>query len=204
MRFFRAVSPRGASGFMDTPFMDSGERDLIQTALAGNPEAFEQLMNAYGMRVFAVAYAILQDRQEAEDCAQDAFFKVWRGRRQIREPEKFGAWLLAITRHAARDRLRRRAVRPETVPLTADDPAISTPPDDEADQHRRVQTLLSALPEHHRTALTLRYLEGLDYRAIEQAMDLSNGALRGILSRALETMRRGLRATAVSSLGDAT
>ena len=44
--------------------------------------------------------------------------------------------------------------------------------------------------EEHRTALTLRYLEGLDYRAIETTMGLSNGALRGILGRALGTLRR--------------
>jgi RNA polymerase sigma-70 factor (ECF subfamily) len=49
---------------------------------------------------------------------------------------------------------------------------------------------LATLPEEHRMALTLRYLEGLDYRAIENAMGLSNGALRGILGRALGTLRR--------------
>ena len=49
---------------------------------------------------------------------------------------------------------------------------------------------LGTLPEEHRTALTLRYLEGLDHRAIELAMGLSNGALRGILGRALGTLRR--------------
>jgi RNA polymerase sigma-B factor len=73
------------------------------------------------------------------------------------------------------------------------------PNDDEQEQHRRVHALLSALPERHRTALTLRYIEGLDHRGIERAMDLSNGALRGILSRALETMRRGLRSPAAST-----
>jgi RNA polymerase sigma-70 factor (ECF subfamily) len=195
--------------------MDSGERELIQTALAGDTRSFESLMHAYAPRVYAVAYAILQDRQDAEDCAQDAFFKAWRARRQVREPEKFPAWLLTIARYAARDRLRRRAARPETVPLFstgAEDAApelagetaaglAGTPGDDETEQqHRRVHALLSTLPERHRTALTLRYLEGLDYHGIEQAMDLSNGALRGILSRSLETMRRGLRAAAASSL----
>jgi RNA polymerase sigma factor (sigma-70 family) len=49
---------------------------------------------------------------------------------------------------------------------------------------------LAKLPEEHRTALTLRYLEGLDYRVIEATMGLSNGALRGILGRALGTLRR--------------
>ena len=187
--------------------MDSGEHALIQTALAGDPDAFERLMHTWALRVFAVAYAILEDRQEAEDCAQDAFCKAWRARRQVRAPEKFAGWLATITRHAARDRLRRRATRPRTVPLfsTADEhepaPEIAAGTEaaageEEMEQHRRVHAVLSTLPEHHRTALTLRYLEGLDHRAIEQAMDLSNGALRGILGRALETMRRGLRATA--------
>lgn len=183
--------------------MDSGERDLIQNALAGDAESFELLMNAYGLRVYAIAYAILQDRQDAEDCAQDAFFKAWRARRQVREPEKFPAWLLTITRYAARDRLRRRATRPATVPLTADPAATGPAYDDESDQQDRVHALLSTLPERHRTALTLRYLEGLDHAAIEQAMALSNGALRGVLSRALDTMRRGLRPASASSLSDA-
>jgi RNA polymerase sigma-70 factor (ECF subfamily) len=190
--------------------MESGERELIQTALAGDSAAFESLMNAYAMRVYAVAYAILQDRQDAEDCTQDAFFKAWRNRRQILAPDRFPAWLFAIARHAGQDRLRRRATRPRTVPIypAADAEAetisgITASPEDDAEQHQRVHALLSTLPERHRTALTLRYLEGLDHRGIEQAMDLSNGALRGILSRALETMRRGLRQAATpSSLHD--
>ncbi len=58
-----------------------------------------------------------------------------------------------------------------------------------------VQTALAGLPEQHRTALTLRYLEGMDYLSIERAMGLSNGALRGILGRALATMRKTLKST---------
>jgi RNA polymerase sigma-70 factor (ECF subfamily) len=54
----------------------------------------------------------------------------------------------------------------------------------------KLRRALATLPEEHRTALTLRYLEGLDYRAIEEQMGLTNGALRGILGRALGTLRR--------------
>ncbi len=61
----------------------------------------------------------------------------------------------------------------------------------EKEEHEvRLRRALASLPEEHRTALTLRYLEGLDYRSIETAMGLSNGALRGILGRALGTLRR--------------
>jgi DNA-directed RNA polymerase specialized sigma24 family protein len=56
-----------------------------------------------------------------------------------------------------------------------------------------VQAALAALPELHRAALTLRYFEAMDYAAIERTLGLTNGALRGILGRALATMRKRLR-----------
>ena len=56
-----------------------------------------------------------------------------------------------------------------------------------------IQTALAQLPELHRTAVTLRYFEELDYATIEQTLGLTNGALRGILGRALGTMRRKLK-----------
>jgi DNA-directed RNA polymerase specialized sigma24 family protein len=56
-----------------------------------------------------------------------------------------------------------------------------------------VQAALARLPELHRSALTLRYFEKMDYAAIEQLLGISNGALRGILGRALQTLRKNLR-----------
>jgi DNA-directed RNA polymerase specialized sigma24 family protein len=52
---------------------------------------------------------------------------------------------------------------------------------------------LASLPEMHRVALTLRYFEALDYATIERTLGLTNGALRGILGRALQTMRKRLQ-----------
>ena len=56
-----------------------------------------------------------------------------------------------------------------------------------------VRNALATLPELHRAALTLRYFEAMDYAAIERTLGLTNGALRGILGRAMETMRKRLR-----------
>jgi RNA polymerase sigma factor (sigma-70 family) len=58
---------------------------------------------------------------------------------------------------------------------------------------RSIHSALSALPEIHRAALTLRYFEEMDYRDIENTLGLTNGALRGILGRALAAMRKELR-----------
>ena len=173
--------------------MDSAERIMVMAALAGDDEAFETVIRTYSRRVYVVAYAILQDVSEAEDIVQDTFLKAHHQRGKLREPEKFPAWLLTVTRNGARDRLRRR--RPQADAETFDtlaDPNVATPGSamENAEHQAHLRRALATLPEEHRTALTLRYLEGLDYRAIENAMGLSNGALRGILGRALGTLRR--------------
>jgi RNA polymerase sigma-70 factor, ECF subfamily len=173
--------------------MESAERIMVMAALAGDDEAFETVIRTYSRRVYIVAYAILQDPSEAEDIVQEAFLKAHHQRSKLREPEKFPAWLLTVTRNGARDRLRRR--RPQADPGAFDtlaDHSVATPGSAlEKEEHQaHLRRALATLPEEHRTALTLRYLEGLDYRAIETTMGLSNGALRGILGRALGTLRR--------------
>jgi RNA polymerase sigma-70 factor (ECF subfamily) len=181
---------------------------MVMAALAGDDEAFETVIRTYSRRVYVVAYAIVQDIAEAEDIVQDTFLKAHRQRRTLREPEKFPAWLLTVTRNAARDRVRRR--KPQAGAESFDaliDPA-ATPGSamEQVERQTHLRRALATLPEDHRTALTLRYLEGLDYRAIESTMGLSNGALRGILGRALGTLRRmpALRLEMVAVAGSAT
>ncbi len=180
---------------MDSPPAD--DLAIIQTALAGGPREFEPLVRAYGLRVYAVTFSVLGSRAEAEDAAQDTFVKAYKKLRELRAPESFPAWLLSIARRQALDHLRRRRFVPlsaEAESRLADDPALA--PDgqlDAAENHARIRAVLATLPERHRLALTLRYLEGHDCRTVENAMSLSNGALRGILGRALTAMRDGLR-----------
>ena len=173
--------------------MDSAERIMVTAALAGDDEAFETVIRTYSRRVYVVVYAIVQDVAEAEDLVQDTFLKAHSQRAKLREPEKFPAWLLTVARNAARDRLRRRRPQAdaEVIDTLADHRAATPGSAMENEEHQaRLRRALASLPEDHRTALTLRYLEGLDYRAIETTMGLSNGALRGILGRALGTLRR--------------
>ncbi len=140
--------------------------------------------------LFAIAYGILQDRSDAEDAVQEAFIKAWKGRWKLREAEKFPAWLGTIVRHRARDLARKR--KPEPLPEElSDQPEELAQIEDSLGKH--LQAALAELPELHRAALTLRYFEELDYAAIERLLGLSNGALRGILGRALQTLRKRMR-----------
>ncbi|HEU5245621.1 MAG TPA: sigma-70 family RNA polymerase sigma factor [Candidatus Udaeobacter sp.] len=170
--------------------MDPSEREQHRAAIHGDREAFEMIIHTYSRTLFAIAYGILQNREEAEDVVQDSLVKAWKTRWRVRDPEKFPGWLATVARHRAHDTFRKR----RTVSLSEQliepiDPA----PADTSGLDQRLHSALATLPELHRAALTLRYFEEMDYRTIENTLGLTNGALRGILGRALASMRKQLR-----------
>jgi RNA polymerase sigma-70 factor (ECF subfamily) len=169
--------------------MDANEREIYRAAIHGDREAFEMIIRTQSRPLFAIAYGILQNREEAEDAVQDALIKAWKSRWRVRDPEKFPAWLCMIARHRARDVFRKRPAIPLDLEGTA--PSIPHPSDDQLD--RQLHSALAALPELHRAALSLRYFEEMDYATIENRLGLSNGSLRGILGRALASMRKQLK-----------
>src|SRR3982750_4196525 len=191
--------------------MDVDEQEQYRAAIHGDREAFEMIIRTHSRTLFAIAYGILQNREEAEDAVQDSFVKAWKSRWRVRNPEKFPAWLCTITRHRAYDLLRKQAqtgMEADVAPAasrwsasasrtagqrpTPASPAIFSDAD-ETERHSQIQSALASLPEVHRTALMLRYFEEMDYRTIENTLGLTNGALRGILGRALASMRKQLR-----------
>src|SRR6266478_931098 len=88
--------------------MDASEREMYRAAIHGDREAFEMIIRRHSRTLFAIAYGILQNREEAEDAVQDVLVKTWKSRWRVRDPEKFPAWLCMIARHRARDVFRRR------------------------------------------------------------------------------------------------
>ena len=170
--------------------MDASEREQYRAAIHGDREAFEMVIRTHSRALFAIAYGILQNREEAEDVVQDSLVKAWTTRWRVRDPEKFPAWLATIARHRAHDIFRKR--RNVSLSEQIAEP-IEQEPNDTTALDQQLHSALAALPELHRTALTLRYFEEMDYRTIENTMGLTNGALRGILGRALASMRKQLR-----------
>jgi RNA polymerase sigma-70 factor, ECF subfamily len=170
--------------------MEANEREVYRAAIHGDREAFEMIIRTHSRPLFAIAYGILQNREEAEDAVQDALVKAWKSRWRVRDPEKFPAWLCMIARHRARDVFRKR--RPVPQALEGHAPSCPTSPaDDVLDQ--QLHSALASLPELHRAAISLRYFEEMDYATIESRLGLTNGSLRGILGRALATVRKQLK-----------
>jgi RNA polymerase sigma-70 factor (ECF subfamily) len=170
--------------------MDPSEREKYQAAIHGDREAFEMIIGTHSRTLFAISYGILQNREEAEDVVQDSLVKAWKTRWRVRDPEKFPAWLATIARHKAHDVFRKRRTVPLSEQLTE---PIEPEPANASGLDQKLHSALAALPELHRAALTLRYFEEMDYRTIENSLGLTNGELRGILGRALTSMRKQLR-----------
>ena len=92
-----------------------------RAAIHGDREAFEMIIRTHSRTLFAIAYGILQNREEAEDVVQDSLVKAWKMRWRVRDPEKFPAWLSMIARHRAHDVFRKRRPVPfthETIETT--------------------------------------------------------------------------------------
>ena len=167
----------------------------IANALRGSHSDFEIVIRHTAGPLFAIAFGILQNPEEAEDAVQDAVIKAWNARWRVRDPSKFMPWLHAITRNTAHDLCRKRK------PVASDaDYKLPAPEKDKPDRHleqsevqEKLFNELGRLPEQHRLAVTLRYLDGMDFHSIEETMGISNGALRGILGRSIETLRHSMK-----------
>ena len=83
--------------------MEANEREQYRAAIHGDRDAFEMIIRTQSRPLFAIAYGILQNREEAEDAVQDALVKAWKSRWRVRDPEKFPAWLASVARHRAHD-----------------------------------------------------------------------------------------------------
>src|SRR3977135_922877 len=127
--------------------MEASEREVYRAAIHGEREGFEMIIRTQSRPLFAIAYGILQNREEAEDAVQDSLVKAWKTRWRVRDPEKFPAWLATIARHKARDVFRKR--RTVSLPEQVTEPIEPGPANTSALDHR-LQSALAALPELHR------------------------------------------------------
>jgi RNA polymerase sigma-70 factor (ECF subfamily) len=168
----------------------------VDRARRGDAEAFGDLVRAYQHRIVNFTRALVSDEADAEDVAQEAFMRAYRGLRGFRGGSAFKTWLYQIAANTARTHLARRRDRPERA---AGDPA-ATPeafgqPDtgenvEAAVIHRdRIDRALHALPEDLRVAVVLRDVEGLDYGEIARTLDVPLGTVESRIFRGRARLR---------------
>jgi RNA polymerase sigma-70 factor (ECF subfamily) len=182
---------------------------LVIKAQHGDRAAFERLVHATARLVYSQVVATVRDRQRAEDLTQETFLAAWRGIDTVQQPAGVLAWLLTLARNTALDgvkfdsRKKRKAVPAaasiggnEQVSAEACADEAPLPPEAlaQAEARDRALRLLEELPEEYRRPLAMRYLGGADYETIRRTLGLSDGALRGLLSRGMAVLRERMTA----------
>ena len=182
---------------------DADDRELIRRCQDGDVAAFEPLVEKYRQRVWRLAYQILRDREEAWDCAQEAFVRAFSSLSSFRGQSAFYTWLFRITVNVATDRHRSRgartrafggeAVSDEEWERTAVD--VEEGPDDAAlrsEERERIERALDSLPPKARTIIILSDIEGLSYREIAAVLNCPMGTVMSRLHNARRRLRERL------------
>ena len=182
---------------------DGGEPDdrtLVGRIASGDEGAFELAYDRHGGLLFGSLVRFLGDREAAAEVVQDAFVALWR-RAAGYDPNagSLPAWLLAIARNRAIDRLRSESRRPSLAPVTLLDDARDSDPvlDPQALADRRwadsiVRTVVSELPEAERRVVALAYADGLSQAAIADRLGVPIGTVKSRTRRALTHLRTRL------------
>ncbi|HZC99434.1 MAG TPA: sigma-70 family RNA polymerase sigma factor [Actinomycetes bacterium] len=166
------------------------EAVLVRAARHGDREAFMQLVRVHQAGVRAFAHGLLGDRVLAEDIAQEAFLRAWRGLGAFRGDAAFATWLYAITRRAALDEVRRPAVR--TVPV---DEAAALADRRGGDPVLRgdLERALGALEPAQREAFLLMVVLGLSYQEAGAMTGCPAGTVASRVFRARARLAAALR-----------
>lgn len=167
------------------------EGELIERARNGDAEAFGALVEIHAGFVRRLTRAVLHDRDDADDAAQDAFFSAWRARERFDPARAFQPWLGQIAINAARDLHRRRLIRrtdaiPESLPGKGSSPAAIT---EQADLRQRLNLALAELPERQRLALVLFEVEGYAHAEIGLLLGIPEGTARSEVFHARRRLR---------------
>lgn len=183
---------------MSTTTID--EKDLVARCREGNDDAWRELVDRFGQKVYAIAYHFTLKREDADELSQEIFLKLFENLHRYDGGFPLVAWILSVSRNLCIDRYRRRK-REKSFRFVSDEAvtALLKSDDDPASmalKKERTQMLFSALadvPEDLAEILILRDLNGLAYDEIGKALELPEGTVKSRLFRARAEVARKIR-----------
>jgi len=184
------------------PAEENDELDLVARSRQGDAAAFSVLVRRYEGKIFRLAMNITQNREDAEDVLQEAFFKAYEHLDQFQGNSKFYTWIVRIAVNQALMKLRKRksdrAVSLDEQIDTGEDTVVreiaAWDPDPEQqysqeELHKILNQAVLDLAPIYRTVFTLRDIDGLSTEETAEALDLSVPAVKSRLLRARLQLR---------------
>ena len=177
------------------PAGDKPDDILVASAREGDTAAFDELVRRYQRRIYALAYNMTSNHQDADDIVQETFAKANRSLRRFHGRSSFYTWLYAIASNHALNLLRRRKRRPTSSLDQLDEESFASDPafidtSLEADTPRQVRMreiqeklneALQKLSEEHRAIVVMHDIEGVPHADIARILGISQGTVRSRL-----------------------
>ncbi len=182
------------------PGCESGERALLDDeavvarVLAGDTSAFALIVQRWQGPLVNLAYRFCRDRSRAQDMAQEAFLRAFRGLSKWRGEAAFSTWLYALATNLYRSEIRRlppeglepAKISADTHPGSLEEAASSE------DRDRVVRRAVQALPSKYREAVILFYFHDMDISLAARSLRLPEGTVKARLSRGRDLLRQKL------------
>jgi len=174
------------------------DEELVMLIRAGDTSAFEILVMRYQKQIFALAYRLGGDYDEANDMAQEAFLRIYRELPRYDASRRFFPWMYKVAYNTCLNVLHKRPREAANLDQMGDtaapDAAAHSPTAAYAETERAevIHRALQSLPEQYRIPLTLKYLGGLSYQEISEQMDLPVSTIETRLFRGRNMLRSAL------------
>ena len=182
--------------------------ELIKKSLAGDIDAFEEIVRRYQNKVYNIAYRMTGNREDAADLAQEAFIKAYRALPKFRGEASFQTWLYHIITNVCRDELRKKArmsaVSLDKEILTPDGVIFNEVPDaslgpegilENKEIGENIQMAVNFLGPEYRMTLIMREIQGFSYEEIATNLSCSIGTVKSRLNRARTLVKNILLGT---------
>jgi RNA polymerase sigma-70 factor (ECF subfamily) len=168
------------------------ERALIERCRTGEDAAFAELIERYKHLVYGLVYRLVADRSQVDDLAQEVFLKIHRGLPYFRGEARLSTWIYRIVQNVC---FRERARRPASLPLDAGDERRRIEPGRpdgafaDLELRDRLEKAIAQLPDQYRLLIAAHYLDGVQYEALAESLNMPLGTVKTHLYRAKKRLR---------------
>ena len=163
---------------------ETSDENLVRASRSGDQEAYATLAKKHYKRVFVVCLGMLGRVQDAEDMVQEAMLKGFVNMRDLKEPSRFGAWIMRIAKNECISLIRRRDSSSKLVTLQ------NVPMDDALVPHRSLQRAIEQLPPANRLPVVMYYFDGEDVKDVARKLNVSRSRVYQRLKIATEQLHR--------------
>lgn len=179
------------------------DAEWLQRAIQGDEEAFTRVVETYQRPVYNLCFRMLGQAEEAEDAAQETFWRAYQYLRRYDPQRSFTTWLLSIAAHYCIDQQRKRRRPVLALDILPDEDVPDPSPSPEkaygrTEERARVQKMLTGLGEQDRAAIILRYWYDFSEEEIAAALHLTVPAVKSRLFRARKELAQAWETSPVA------